>query len=215
MTSDGVLLVIKPFAAGICLWFASLLGATPATAEVSCNAWNTMDFFERASAANVSRCLTVGVNVNAKDDHGRRPLHHAAEESETPAAVIPLLMKAGADVNARVGGPVVYAGEGGMTPLHFAAKNSSHAAAAIGALVKAGADVNAGIDTGSCSGARYVDCQCGTTPLHVAAGYDTTGTAVTVLVKAGADVNARTQCGEERPCMMQLTGIRAKRPLPS
>ena len=100
MTSDEVLLVIRPFASATCLWFASLLVATPAIAEVSCNAWNTVDFFESASAADVSRCLTAGADVNAKDGYGRQPLHHAASHSDTPAAIIPLLVNAGADVNA-------------------------------------------------------------------------------------------------------------------
>ena len=193
MRSNCVPPIVRPSAAGIFLWFGWLLGATPASAEVSCKAWNTIEFFEEASVADVSRCLAGGADVNAKDSHSRRSLHNAAKNSKTPAVIIPVLVKAGADVNAKVSGPVVMATEGGMTPLHMAAASWS-AAAAVGALIKAGADVNAGIGTRPCSDGISIDCSCRATPLHTAAWNGETA-AVTILVKAGADINARAACG--------------------
>ena len=69
---------------------AAWLCAAPATAAVSCAKWNTRAFFDLASAADVSRCLRAGANVNARDNAGRTPLHWAGR-SKTPAVVDALL----------------------------------------------------------------------------------------------------------------------------
>ena len=90
---------------------AAWLCAAPATAAVSCAKWNTRAFFERASAADVSRCLRAGANVNARDAGGLTPLHFAAAKNKT--AVVDVLLKGGANVNAR--------DKTGWTPLHRAA----------------------------------------------------------------------------------------------
>ncbi len=79
---------------------AAWLCAAPATAAVSCEKWNTRAFFKRASAADVSRCLQAGANINARDEDGLTPLHGAAILSKNPA-VVDALLKAGANVNAR------------------------------------------------------------------------------------------------------------------
>ncbi len=198
MTKASVLLFVRPFVAGISgfsgLVFASLLGAMPGAAEITCKAWNTTEFFEKASAADVSRCLTAGADVHAIDSYSRPPLHNAAEESKTPAVIIPVLLKAGADVNARIVVRGRFANDEGKTPLHFAARNDFHAAAAIEALVKAGANVNTGLDMRSCHDGSAYGCECGITPLHFAADNYHAAAAIEALVKAGANVNARTHC---------------------
>ena len=119
-----MMLLILPFAAWLC--------AAPATAAVSCAKWNTLAFFKRASAADVSRCLKGGANVNARIKDGATPLHFATMLSKTPA-VADALLKAGANVNAR--------DKDGATPLHFVA--ATNKTAVVGALLKAGADAGA------------------------------------------------------------------------
>jgi len=113
---------------------AAWLCAAPATAAVSCAKWNTWAFFERASAADVSRCLRAGADVNPRIKGSRRtPLHGAAEQNKNPA-VVDALLKGGANVNARIKGSR-------RTPLHFAA--ATNKTAVVGALLKAGADAGA------------------------------------------------------------------------
>jgi len=55
--------------------------------------------------------------VNARTDKGSTPLHHAATEGHPDVAEV--LIRHGADVNARISGP----GWAGFTPLHWAAYN--------------------------------------------------------------------------------------------
>ena len=65
-------------------------------AGTSCKDWNTASFFERASAADISRCLEAGAKVEVKDEAGATPLHRAALMSGNPA-VVKALLDAGAD----------------------------------------------------------------------------------------------------------------------
>lgn len=59
-------------------------------------------WFKRASeAADVSRWLEAGADLNARDENGLTPLHRAAAFSKTPA-VVNALLEAGADLNARM-----------------------------------------------------------------------------------------------------------------
>lgn len=86
--------------------------------------------------------LTAGANANARDRHGRTPLHYAVRMREA-RLIIPLLLSHGADPNAR-------ANEGtGATPLFAAIEyyiedvDKARAAQTIRLLAEAGADVNA------------------------------------------------------------------------
>ncbi len=125
------MLLVRPFFMGFCLWLAAWMSAAPAVAAgVSCEDWNTEGFFKRAGAADISRCLKAGADVNARDEYGWTPLHAAAIFSTSPA-IVTVLVKAGADVNARA--------ENGWTPLYVAAGQST-TPAMVTALLDAGAD---------------------------------------------------------------------------
>ena len=124
-------LLFRSFLVVLCLWFVALMSVTPASAAVSCKEWNTWSFFSDAGAADVSRCIGAGAEVNARDKYGNTPLRKAAEHNENPA-VITALVKAGAKVNAK--------DKYGNTPLHMAASENKNPAV-ITALLKAGADV--------------------------------------------------------------------------
>ena len=123
----------KSFCLVFCLVFTALMFATPTVAEVSCQEWNTSSFFSEANAADVTRCLQGGADVNAKNKVGETRLHLAAWLNEN-LAVITTLLKAGADVDARA--------LLGRTPLHKAVKSNNNPAI-ITALVAAGADPHA------------------------------------------------------------------------
>lgn len=43
-----------------------------------CDDWNTTEFFDQATAADVARCLSQGADPNARNKHGSNPLHMAA-----------------------------------------------------------------------------------------------------------------------------------------
>ena len=109
---------------------------------VSCEEWNSNEFFARADTATVVRCLNDGANVGARDERGATPLHKAAEHSAIPA-LISALVKAGARVSAR--------DETGAMPLHVAAAKST-SAEVVETLLDAGADVAATDETGKTPG---------------------------------------------------------------
>lgn len=157
-------LSIKPFVAGLSFCLAVWIGISPSSASVSCAKWNTGTFFRIADAADVSRCLKGGANVNARDNYGGTPLHGAAVHTKT-SAVVTALVKAGAKINAR--------NEDGDTPLHHAVSHKYPGV--VRALLKAEADVNARDKNGF-------------TPLHraAAAGGDRQGAIL------GANFRART-----------------------
>ena len=70
--------------------------------EVSrgCEGWITLEYFELAMPDNVAACLESGMDVMARDDWGRTPLHLAVEAG-SPEGVIQLLIEGGADVMAQ------------------------------------------------------------------------------------------------------------------
>ena len=96
------------------------------------------------------------------------PLHFAASYNPDPA-VIAVLLRAGADLNAREWL--------GRTPLHEAAWLNDNPAV-ITALVAVGADVNTRDDSGM-------------TPLHTATQENFLSTVIEALLNAGADPSAR------------------------
>ncbi|THX72751.1 Pfs, NACHT and ankyrin domain protein, partial [Aureobasidium pullulans] len=53
---------------------------------------------EMGCQAAVERCLTLGVDVNVRDDHGELALHYAAENGHL--SIVEVLVKAGSDRNA-------------------------------------------------------------------------------------------------------------------
>ena len=143
-----------------------------------CHRWNTEMYFKAATVEDVTACLKAGADVNAKDrDYGRHtPLHLAVRWNELP--MVEILIKAGADLEARHGG--------GGTPLHEAAWSGDDPAV-FQVLLQAGADVNA-LNNDS------------NTPLHRLARFNSerghrSVVIARILIDAGADVNARQDDG--------------------
>ena len=146
----------------------TLPAASGARAQADCEDWteNMSWFFYLAEAENVAYCLAAGASLDAQDDRGWKPLHHAALQLEKPG-VVGVLLTAGADPGAR--------SDLGDTPLHHAASGGE--LEAVGALLAAGADPNARSDLGY-------------TPLHSAA-FRGHLEAVEALLAAGADPSVR------------------------
>ena len=78
----------------------SIFAAIPSAVAVNCDDWDTVGYFGRVAANEVTECLDAGADVNARDERGRTPLHWAAHYTETPA-VIATLLDAGADAKAK------------------------------------------------------------------------------------------------------------------
>ena len=159
----------------ICL--AVWMSPTAASAdEVRCNT-TLAEFFDKADASDVTRCLES--TIRARYDGGQTHLHFAAQLGRKSGVIHALLML-GAKVNAR--------DKSGRTPLHYAVSSLvwRPQPPIVEALVQAGADLSARDDEGR-------------TPLHVAVGGDGyTGpdlAPVKILLRARADVNARAKDG--------------------
>ena len=157
---------------------------------VDCARFNTATFFHLAPAEVVAACIEGGVDVNPRpQEDGRlsarlKPLHFAAMWARDPA-VVSLLVRAGADVNARDGDD--------RTPLHRAAEKNSDPAM-ITALIDAGADVQAWTD----DIVSYHYSWHGT-PLHAAAGSNGNPAVTVRLLEAGASVNTQSEESHASP----------------
>ena len=110
---------------------------------------------------------------------GQTPLHYAARNGSV--SVIPALVAAGADVNAKGGRDGYDRILLGLTPLHYAV-DWGHADA-VSVLLAAGADVNAKDSIGY-------------TPLHGAFTDFGNAAVASVLIANGADVNAKNDDGQ-------------------
>ena len=152
---------------------------TAGQAVVDCRKWNTKKFFRKATVENVRACIEAGADVNARDGGSWSdctkctPLHRAALYNEN-AAVVQVLIDAGAQVDARNGfvGTCL-----NCTALH-AAVIYSESVEVVKALLEARADPNARDDDGF-------------TPLHRAAWHNQDPAVVERLLEAGADLHAR------------------------
>ena len=118
--------------------------------------------------------LDTDADIDVRDEDGDSSLHHVLDKKE----VFALLIKAGANVNARDGA--------GTTILHYASQ--SHYEEIASMLIEAGADVNTR------------DWYAGGTPLHSAVNYQDISLEqdrmVEVLLKGGANTNARNKDGK-------------------
>ena len=114
------------------VWMAVVCLCAPLSCSQSvssCEQWNTKEFFEKATADDLTACLADGADVSARSESGITPLHLAASSSKNPA-VIEALLAAGADAMART--------KDGDTPLHLAVANTN--VAAIKVLLNVGSD---------------------------------------------------------------------------
>ncbi|MBC6402645.1 MAG: ankyrin repeat domain-containing protein [Hyphomonadaceae bacterium] len=95
--------------------------------EISCNDWNSREFFESATATDVKRCLAAGADIESRDKWKATPLHNAARWGSV--GTVRALIDAGADVNAE--------DTWENTPVNSA--ESSHNLGIVNTLIKAGA----------------------------------------------------------------------------
>ncbi len=163
------------------------VAGTPAD-PAACNHWNTPSFFMAADARVVAACIDMGADVSAVREEWPMgywggdvsPLHSAAAWTRDPA-VIPLLVEAGADVDAR--------DDRDFSPLHAAARINQNEEV-VRALLAAGAELDAWA-TGF-----HVDYGWEATPLLEAAESNGNPAVVAALIDAGADASARGWQGE-------------------
>ena len=134
-----------------------------------------MTLFSICTPQEAEFAIKTGVDVNAKNDHGRTPLMWVAWRNSYPE-VVSTLVKAGADVNAQ--------DNYGRTPLMWAARFSSNPKI-VSTLIKADADVNA-----------KNNYEYGSTPLMLAAGHNPSPGVVLALLEGGADANIENNRGK-------------------
>ncbi len=123
---------------------------------------------------DVQAALEKGADVSERGFHGMTPLIAAAAFNQNPEVIL-LLLKAGADIEARDS-------EYGSTALVWAAFSNQNQEAT-STLLKAGADVNA----------RTKD---GGTPLTAAANGNQNPEVIMVLLNAGADAKVKDNSGK-------------------
>ena len=118
----AVKLSIGAAALGVLAW--GLTFVKDARDQLSCEGWNTGEFFEAATGDDVVRCLEDGANIEARDEYGQTPLHWAAEFSESPA-VMKVLLDAGANIEAQAGRGWIDPPAQGGTGRHRAAQGGT------------------------------------------------------------------------------------------
>lgn len=171
-----------------------------------CNELCDSEWWLTATAPEILNVIE-NADVNALDENRSTPLHWAV--TVTPE-IVAMLLKAGADVNARSGVGFKF------RPLHQAVAGTPTTGTPeiVAMLLKADADVNArdGSNATPLHWAKYgtpeivemllkagadvnARDQTGLTPLHTAAGAGTPE-IVEMLLKAGADGSARDESGE-------------------
>ena len=181
--------------------------AVAQTEPLNCDDWNTLDFFEVATADDVMACLATGADVHARNDGGETLLHAAMVVNPNPA-IREALLDAGADVHVQAAGD-------GPTPLHYTAFFNEDPIVEF--LIANGADVNARTDDGSIrlhdaarnnssplivemlvAAATEVCAQddSGRTSLHFAARYSGNIDVIHAPIDADADPNAQNILGE-------------------
>lgn len=134
-----------------------------------CENWNTPEFARDGNVQAVAACVASGRDVNARNEQGQTPLHHAVANRDS--AIVAWLLDAGANTGA--------ANLRNETPLHHAVQARDRAIVTL--LLEAGAGPNARSHEG--------------TPLHLAANNWTDSVVMTALLQAGADVGARDGTG--------------------
>lgn len=161
----GTLIVVSLWAVAVWFVFASGIAGrqepdTPLTVAA-----------ERGDAAQISKLIAAGVDLNERDKSGYTALVWAARNGSTEVAKA--LMEARADMNARD------CAANGWTPLIHAIHKNNNEMARL--LIDGGADLNA--KAGKCTDKLI---ESGATALHYAAGDDNTEIVRALLAK-GAD----------------------------
>ena len=151
--------------------------------------------------------ISLGADVNSKDNDGDTPLHWSASSSNKPLDLIKFLIDSGADVNAK--------DNGGWSPLYYAVRTHNIAIAKL--LIEAGADLEAKDNNGNtpimelnpeltnakkilklliAHGADViVKGKDDYTLLHWVAKFSSAVSFIELLIKHGADVNAKDSQG--------------------
>ncbi|HJK86610.1 MAG TPA: ankyrin repeat domain-containing protein [Candidatus Megaira endosymbiont of Nemacystus decipiens] len=166
---------------------------------------------ENVTIDALEAAIKEGADVNAKDSHGRTPLHYLVQNESVRLKLVDYLIKNGADINVRA--------RDNNTPLHYLLeKNESVTLKLLDYLIKNGADVNA-IDAYNNTPSHCIVINKNVTPklvnclienkanINVKNDYDrtplhylfynknATPELVNCLIKNGADINAKDNIG--------------------
>jgi len=143
--------------------------------------WNSSSIAVRQEEEMARILIAHNATIDIRRSHNSKtPFHMAAEEGSI--AIMRLLLEAGADVKAKIGGYE-------LTALHLAIRH--HKLRATKLLIERGADVNA-VDANGC------------TPLYIAA-HNNFVEAVELLIKAGADLNVKANLIDAQLRKLNLT----------